>query len=123
MPRLKSKTIAEFGDFQTPPELADQVCSLLWQKRIDPETVLEPTCGKGNFLATARSHFPKARLIGFDINLDYVQQARERIPVCEVSVASFFDLDWPKVLNDLPKPLLVIGNPPWVTNSELGALE
>ena len=35
---------------------------------------------------------------------------------------SFFEVDWPNTLRDLPEPILVVGNPPWVTNSALGAL-
>jgi hypothetical protein len=123
MIRSKSKAKAEFGDFQTPPHLADQICELLRKMELNPATILEPTCGVGNFLAADRSRFPSARLLGFDINANYVQQAKERIPSSEISVASFFELEWPKVLNNLPSPFLVIGNPPWVTNSELGSLE
>ena len=36
--------------------------------------------------------------------------------------ASFFDVDWNDILRDLPEPILVVGNPPWVTNSTLGSL-
>ena len=35
---------------------------------------------------------------------------------------SFFEVDWPTTLGDLADPILVVGNPPWVTNSALGAL-
>jgi hypothetical protein len=31
-------------------------------------------------------------------------------------------VDWPKVLCKLIEPILVVGNPPWVTNSALGVL-
>ena len=30
--------------------------------------------------------------------------------------------DWPTTLNELREPILVIGNPPWVTNAAVGAL-
>ncbi len=35
--------------------------------------------------------------------------------------ADFFRFDWPGLLDNLEKPILVLGNPPWVTNAELGA--
>ena len=35
---------------------------------------------------------------------------------------SFFEVDWNNILRDLPEPILVVGNPPWVTNSTLGAI-
>ena len=50
----KSRTRAEFGDFQTPLELAHEVCGLLAETGFSPASVLEPTCGEGSFLvATA----------------------------------------------------------------------
>lgn len=39
-----------------------------------------------------------------------------------IEEGNFFDLDWKKIVDGLPRPLLVIGNPPWVTNSALAAL-
>jgi hypothetical protein len=38
-----------------------------------------------------------------------------------VDCASFFATDWDEVVAAQPSPVLVIGNPPWVTNSELSA--
>ena len=119
----------EFGDFQTPEGLAAQVCTLLASRGIYPATVLEPTCGVGNFLLAALDQFPKLVTgLGVDINDDYVLALKERL--CKrryahkVKVAhdSFFTIDWANILLDLPDPILVVGNPPWVTNSTLGAL-
>jgi hypothetical protein len=41
-----------------------------------------------------------------------------RLELCQ---GSFFDTDWTATLESLPEPLLILGNPPWVTNSALGA--
>jgi len=43
---------------------------------------------------------------------------------CKVQtiVGDFFDAEWSRLLRSLPDPVLVIGNPPWVTNTELGTL-
>jgi hypothetical protein len=49
---------AEYGDFQTPPWLAQQVCRLLAAKGLEPASLLETTCGVGNFLLAALANFP-----------------------------------------------------------------
>ena len=36
--------------------------------------------------------------------------------------ADFFATDWKRLISELPEPILVLGNPPWVTNSQLGVL-
>ena len=126
--KIKSK--AEFGDFQTPIELARDVCSILFRQGVAPISVLEPTCGKGGFLAAALELFPSVRnIIGVDINGEHVREARSSLDKVVSTVGSvrlinddFFDVDWHNVLESLPDPLLVIGNPPWVTNAELGRI-
>lgn len=118
---------AEFGDFQTPPSLANDVCSLIKAIGCTPSSILEPTCGEGNFLLAALDSFDTvidAR--GYDINLTYVHLLREKLldySVASVDQADFFKANWKVILDDLPDPLLVIGNPPWVTNSELTSLD
>ena len=54
----KCASVEEYGDFQTPPELASQVCKLLADRGMNPASVLEPTCGIGNFLLAAVKQFP-----------------------------------------------------------------
>lgn len=127
--KRKSKQVAEFGDFQTPVNLAIQVCQLLSRKGIHPNSLIEPTCGIGNFLFTALAQFPSVKQgIGLDINPNYVNSVlstlRERCYASKIKIVqnSFFHVDWETILKDLPEPLLVIGNPPWVTNAELGSL-
>jgi hypothetical protein len=86
--------------------------------------VIEPTCGKGAFLVAAHAEWGAAALAGYDINPDYVADARSILPSsARVVAADFFATDWAAELRDCAEPLLVIGNPPWVTSSELGALK
>ena len=125
----KGKNKTEFGDFQTPKALADRVCALLVKRGLHPAGVLEPTCGTGAFLDAASTAFPSAqRLIGVEINSRYVAEAKNRFigsnnPAdLQVRRGDFFRIDWNEVLTELPKPLLVLGNPPWVTSAELGSL-
>lgn len=119
----------EFGDFQTPDALAAKACTHLAGRGIAPASVLEPTCGLGSFLVAALDHFPNvATALGIDINEVYVGRARERLRASRytdksrVLCESFFSVDWTNILLDLPEPILIVGNPPWVTNSTLGAL-
>ena len=125
----KSKAKAEFGDFQTPVMLTQQVCELLVKLGIQPGTILEPTCGVGNFLIAAVAAFPTAKTaVGIEINPDYVIAAQAQVAALalgdrvQVRQGDFFATPWPDVLRSLPDPLLVIGNLPWVTNSELSGL-
>lgn len=116
----------EFGDFQTPPELARRVVALLYRLGVKPDIVVEPTCGLGAFLLEAARQFPDARLIGRDINPRYVADARARLarhPGVSIEVGNFFRLDWLTLLDRYRGPLLVLGNPPWATNAALGALD
>lgn len=124
----KPKHIAEFGDFQTPAELAQQATAVV-ARHIQPAAILEPTCGVGSFLLAAARSFPAAmQAIGFEINPGYVAAAQGAIlhlglaDRCRVEQADFFDVDWPGRLGELPDPLLVIGNPPWVTNAALTSM-
>lgn len=71
---------AEYGDFQTPSWLAQQVCHLLAAKGLKPASLLEPTCGLGNFLLATLDHFPQIKQItAADINSDYVNQVQKRL--------------------------------------------
>jgi hypothetical protein len=125
----KGRKTEEFGDFQTPASLARQVCKLLAARRVAPTSILEPTCGAGSFLLAALDHFPGLkRALGVEINPDHVNRLtaalRLRSDAAKVQIVQgdFFAFDWPKHLADFPDPILVLGNPPWVTNARLGAL-
>lgn len=128
-PPRKSKATVEFGDFQTPPELAERCCALLAATGFSPASILEPTCGQGNFLSAALKIFPGAtKAVGLEINPAYAEVARlqtqDRQATQQVTIheEDFFRADWAAILRQLPDPPLVIGNPPWVTNSQLGLI-
>jgi len=126
----KSAIDRQFGDFQTPLDLARMVCNLLYKQGVRPVSILEPTCGWGNFLLAAFDTFDSVRkAIGMDINPEYVNYVSQKLGskhlsgLTEVRQSDFFDTDWENILDDLPEPVLVIGNPPWITSSELTKLE
>jgi hypothetical protein len=126
--RVKTNTKIEFGDFQTPLALAREVCSLLIQQGVVADTVLEPTCGVGAFLVAAADAYPKARLRGWDINPDYIQQTKSALELAgsakraTVGQQDFFAHDWETELASVRGSLLVLGNLPWVTNAVVSGI-
>jgi hypothetical protein len=118
-PRAK----AEYGDFQTPPALAAAVARVVAGWSPAPATIVEPTCGVGNLLAAARTTLgPAPRLVGLELNPAHLAEARARLEGATLQHQDALSLDWPAFLSELQGPLLVLGNPPWVTNAQLGAL-
>jgi hypothetical protein len=107
----------EWGDFQTPPALASEVLATLgsgWSR------ALEPTCGTGSFLTAGQSAGIQ-ELIGIEVRQSYAAAAR--MTGSTILSASIFDLDLASDLHwSSDGPLLVVGNPPWVTSSQLGSL-
>jgi len=123
-----SKRKIELGDFQTPRILADEVCQLLLDRGIRPASVVEPTCGCGTFVLSTLDAFATiATGSAVDVSNDYLaileqelcQRNERRIALAK---ADFFATNWSSIIQGLPQPVLVIGNPPWVTNSTLSSL-
>ncbi|MCL4234182.1 MAG: SAM-dependent methyltransferase [Deltaproteobacteria bacterium] len=114
----------EYGDWQTPPELARAVAELLSRLAVRPASILEPTCGQGSFLLAAAELFPGIPLHGYEINPGYVEASRRALAERrgEIHEADFFAWPWEKTIRDLPEPILIVGNPPWVTSAGLGVL-
>lgn len=129
MVRTKRELRAEFGDFQTPPPLATAVCALLARRFPAPASIVEPTCGLGAFIHAALAAFSGfSSIVGIEINPTYVDELRLSLESnggdsrVRVLTASFFNVDWLTLRSGLPEPVLVLGNPPWVTNAALGSL-
>lgn len=105
----------EFGDFQTPLELAVQCLRVL--NLPSNARVLEPTCGRGAFLHGAKIVAPETARRGIEINQLYVEEAASwgevrRANIFRVSLLE--ENDW-----ESEGPLFIVGNPPWVTSAEL----
>ncbi|MCJ0893688.1 SAM-dependent methyltransferase [Rhodococcus sp. ARC_M5] len=110
----------EFGDFQTPIELARALVNTLPRQRWT--RILEPTCGVGNFLSVMAQSHPEAERVGIEVQPEYASSASQFGRIVTASIFDFDlagDVDW----TSEPGPTLVIGNPPWVTNSQLSALD
>jgi hypothetical protein len=116
----------EFGDFQTPESLAKRCVALTDKLFGTPDLVIEPTVGVGAFLkASAIKWGRSADYEGYEVNAGYVQTARANLSqfAAKIFHKDFFAENWKRNLSRSGrKRVLVIGNPPWVTNSELGQL-
>lgn len=118
----------EYGDFQTPLSLARRVAALLKQEERHVGTIVEPTCGVGAFLQAAAEHFGTSpNYWGFDVNPDYVKAAstvlaRIGLPAATVQQRDFYANNWREFLSEQSEPLLIIGNPPWITNAGMGVI-
>lgn len=71
---------AEYGDFQTNTDLANNVTLHLTTKSALPEIVIEPTCGKGNFIVSSLKHFDSVKKVfGIEIYKPYVWESKFNI--------------------------------------------
>ncbi|MBE5858663.1 MAG: methyltransferase [Butyrivibrio sp.] len=112
----------EFGDYQTPEDFACAVCEYLCNDlNIQPKYIIEPTAGIGNFIkASLKTFVDSESIVGIEVNEEYCDICRSSIPSNKVKIecSNFFGYD----LSDFAKhgdQTLVVGNPPWATNSEL----
>jgi hypothetical protein len=133
---LKEPDRSEYGDFQTNKNLSDKICSLLKKNNINPEIIVEPTCGKGNFIISSIRTFNKIKYIyGIEIYKPYVWETKFQIldyflnnpkinpPEIDIFHYDVFDFNFKAIAEKhKEQKILVLGNPPWVTNSKLSSL-
>jgi hypothetical protein len=115
----------QFGDFQTSQGLANQIVRLI-NSWISPKTIIEPTVGKGSLLIKAINTFKEVdKVIAWDINESYVNDVKKLLHDFsfqkEIEVKDIFQVNWADY-QQLKQPILIIGNPPWVTNTSISKL-
>ena len=94
------------GQYFTPRSIREALLSKLPNTMTSPK-VLDPGCGTGEFLITAKEYFKNPELHGWDIDKNLVNIAKEVIPE-----ATLKNID--ALLNqDYDKYDFVIGNPPY----------
>ena len=116
----------EFGDFQTPLPLAKEIIGLVDSLVGKPARVVEPTAGLGVFLEAAEEKWGSDPAYkGYELNTTYAREANSRLSARGIAIEQqdFFETDWRSILSSADsEKVLVVGNPPWVTNAELGSL-
>ena len=126
---MTKKSKIEFGDFQTPHDLAVAVTTFLLDTGVLPSTIIEPTCGGGSFAFAAHETFLKVcQIFAFDINDAYISGLRNQVHDANgvhwhVAQQDFFTYNWKDFFATLRGEILILGNPPWVTNAALGVLK
>ncbi|MEM1911485.1 MAG: N-6 DNA methylase [Sulfolobales archaeon] len=96
----------KFGQFFTPRSLREELIEKL--PRLSKPKVLDPACGTGEFLLTARDYFEEPELYCWEIDPVLADIARRVVP--EASI---------EVVDSLKKPFVeafdvVLGNPPYL---------
>jgi 16S rRNA A1518/A1519 N6-dimethyltransferase RsmA/KsgA/DIM1 with predicted DNA glycosylase/AP lyase activity len=123
----------EYGDYQTPNFFANSVCSTLRHiYGFEPTVVIEPTFGTGNFIDSVISEFNTVNAIyGIEVNEAYFAKEFNnhsslacRMPELHLFNADIFAFDFNEIKSKISKEdlVLVIGNPPWATNSQLSSI-
>jgi len=126
-----------YGDFQTNENLSSQVTEYISSKQTNFEFILEPTCGKGNFIIASLKQFDTIkRIVGVEIYLPYVWETKFKIlshfiknniknkPNIDIFHQNAFVFPYKNIAKQTQHlKTLIIGNPPWVTNSELGTID
>jgi hypothetical protein len=124
----------DLGDFQTPPALVAAVLEGLGPIGPRWPRVLEPACGRGHFLAGLLGcEDPPRQVVGIEIQESHAAAAAETVDRARTRQSTAVDATIIRgsvfrmhLGRDLTwrhqGPLLVVGNPPWVTSAELGVL-
>lgn len=109
----------EFGDYQTPLDFCYKVCNYIKESGLANSTkaILEPTCGIGNFLVAASNTFECMNLVGIEINTAYANTAKMEVPSATIKIDNIFNVSTKDLCGE--DSVLIIGNPPWATNSDL----
>ncbi|MDJ0660803.1 MAG: SAM-dependent methyltransferase [Crocosphaera sp.] len=128
MIKIKSKKKTEYGDFQTPLVLTEKICKELVKLKVFPNIIIEPTCGVGNFIESSSIYFEdSAQIIGIDINRAYIDQLNNQPYKSSNKITfihdNFFDINLSQFILKKDDNILILGNFPWVTNSQLGRIK
>ncbi len=128
----------DLGDFQTPTHLSDMICKYLSDIGLTPNIIIEPTCGTGNFIISALKFFPSLKYL-YCIEIQKNYEFLFKSNMLRLSFEQDLDIDiefhrdnffthrfsdkFIHILNSFSPSILVLGNPPWVTNTELSVLD
>jgi hypothetical protein len=132
----QGNTRREYGDFQTPRCLTDTICAYLSNKGVAPEILIEPTFGTGMFVLSGLQHFSTLNAVyGIEIYEPYYWETKFTIlefflnnpgskrPQIFLFLEDVFGYDFKGLAPSFEHyNILVIGNPPWVTNAKLSRL-
>ena len=99
----------KFGQYFTPKFIRDELIKQLPRSIKNPR-VLDPACGTGEFLITAREYFKSPELYGWEIDEKLVKIANKLVPQANLVRADSLEKE------ECGRFDFVIGNPP-ISNS------
>lgn len=127
----------DFGDFQTPTNLTERICRYLFDRGFQPSVIIEPTCGKGNFVVSAIKQFPSIKYV-YCVDSQSKYEWFFKLNMLKLAFEDKLNLDiefhrdsifthvfserFTHFLDNNDGKILILGNPPWVTSSELSSL-
>lgn len=134
---LVQESKIEYGDWQTNFELACRVCLLIKERGIAPDIIIEPTCGTGTFILASIIVFGESakKIYGIEIYKPYLTHLKFRLleyalknpgvitSKIHLFHQSIFGFNFDSLNISQNKNVLIIGNPPWVTNSKLSEIK
>lgn len=118
----------EFGDYQTPLALAQRVIEVIKSDKIQYTHMVEPTFGDGHFIISAMKHMPSITSIsGFELQQEHFENTVTNV---DPDTGVNLNLQCKDIFSGEIQSLfsssesnIVLGNLPWVTVSQLSALE
>ena len=133
---IQGNKIKDFGEYQTPILLTDQICKFLKEQNYHPDIIFEPTCGEGSFILSSIKNFPALKQIscldvqrknGLFLRLNLLRLSFEMN--FNVNIEFYSDSIFNHKLSNKfedeingNKKILILGNPPWVTNTDLSSM-
>lgn len=94
------------GQYFTPKTVREALLNYLPKNILRPK-VLDPACGTGEFLSSAKNYFNKPQLYGWDIEAKLVQITKKIVPQARLKIADSLRVKTPETFD------FVIGNPPY----------
>lgn len=104
--KLGMKKRSKRGIFFTPKPLRDILFSHL--ENITPSSVLEPSCGSGEFLVDCCSKYPNASIVGVELEPELAVATQSIVPNASIYNEDFLTWGMDRKFD------LVVGNPPFV---------
>lgn len=110
---LEKNQIVNGGSFYTPARFVEIAAQWLKEERFDSSyTVADTSCGYGAFFRL-RSHFPKNRYVGNDVDPVAARVARKNYPFAEIFNKSALSGIGRAMFRLGTEKLCVVGNPPY----------
>ena len=104
--RISKPDKKKYGIFFTPPKTIQKMLGILKSKEVNIKTILEPSCGSGEFIVQLKHHYPDTIIHGIEKN-DFIFESIKDISNCHILHRDFLQYQ-PEHKYDL-----IIGNPPF----------